>query len=443
MARWRAYMVVAAAALISSTAASAQNLIIEHVTVIDGTGGPNMANKTVIIRDGRIRAIQSGKAKTNSPTRKIDGRGKYLMPGLIDVHTHVPYAPDAAKNGLPDPGQTSLQSYLYAGVTTVFDAFNNPDYIFKLRDDEHNGKLLSPRLYTAGAVITYPKSWSVTPTSILVDAWPEDQAAVDVNLARQPDLQKITYENFGAGANPYVQSFSPELFTTMTQYIIGKGIKPIVHISSEPNARVAIAAGVDRLAHPVTVAKISDDLVTMIKTLRVMTATTLAVFDNISRVTDDPSFLDTPAMRAVMEDKQIEDFKKGRGNYIKMGWGSWFKSTLAFSQQNLKRLHDAGAVLALGTDRALGPLVHRELELIVEAGIPPAAAIRIATLNGAAYLGKEAEFGSVTPGKWADLVLLNADPTVDIKNVSDIAAVFKGGAEIDRGQLDLPINRKK
>ncbi|MDX2145857.1 MAG: amidohydrolase family protein [Rhodospirillaceae bacterium] len=174
-----------------------------------------------------------------------------------------------------------------------------------------------------------------------------------------------------------------------------------------------------------------------------MTTTSLAVFDNIARVVDDPSFLDQPLMRAVMEPEQIEELRtNGRNNYLKIGWGTWFKTTKSYSQENIRKIHDAGGIVALGTDRALGPLVHRELELIVEAGIPPVAALKIGTLNAAIFIGAEKDLGSIATGKWADMVLLEADPTADIRNVSRIAAVYKGGREVDRRKLSIPANRK-
>jgi len=106
----------------------------------------------------------------------------------------------------------------------------------------------------------------------------------------------------------------------------------------------------------------------------------------------------------------------------------------------VKRIHDAGGVLVLATDRALAPAASRELELVVESGIPPLAVLRIATLNGATFLGRERGLGSIETGKIADMVLLDADPSVDIRNVHKVARVWKAGVEIDRARLDLPIN---
>ncbi len=102
---------------------------------------------------------------------------------------------------------------------------------------------------------------------------------------------------------------------------------------------------------------------------------------------------------------------------------------------------DAGGVLVAGTDQTTGPALHRELELLADAGISPADIIRIATLNGAIFLGKEKELGSIEQGKMADLVLLGADPTQDIRNARQIVQVIKAGKVIDRSKLNLPINK--
>ena len=111
------------------------------------------------------------------------------------------------------------------------------------------------------------------------------------------------------------------------------------------------------------------------------------------------------------------------------------------AQENLRKINEAGGILAAGTDQTTGPALHRELELLADAGIPPSDIIRIATLNGAIYLGKERDMGSVEEGKIADLVLLAADPTVDIRNAEQIVQVIKGGQIVDRSRLDLPANQ--
>lgn len=423
-------------------------LAIQNVTLIDGTGEAPRDGMTVVVAEGRVSAVGKD-VKIPSDAQLIDGTGKFLIPGLMDIHIHVPGSPVRNSAGeLIRPenralSTTALHSFLYSGVTTIYDAGNQPDYIMDLRQAERSGDLLSPRIFASGSTVTFPGSWGAGANATLVDSWPDGQAGLDVNFARKPDLQKITYENFGAGANPWVPTFTDDVITNIIQYAKSKGVRTTIHISDEAHARVAIAAGVDTLAHPVVIGRMSDSFIPIMADSGVIVASTLAVFDNIARIVDDPSFLEQPLFRAVYTDEQIEDQSlRARPRYASIGWGSWFKTTLKYSLENVKRLHDAGVVVALGTDRAVGPLTQRELELLVESGISPLDAITIGTLNAAKYLGREDELGTLEPGKLADMVLLDADPTVDIRNAQRIAAVFKGGAEIDRNALQIPGNAK-
>ena len=427
---------------------SAQTLVIENITLIDGTGTGPQAGATVVVEDGKFSAVGNSVSAPRSAQR-IDGSGQFLIPGLMDVHVHVPgsairnQAGEMIRPENRDLAIGALHSFLYSGITTVYDAGNKADYIMGLRAEERSGSLLSPRIFASGSTITFPGSWGAGPNATLIDSWPEGQAGMDRNFARDPDLQKITYENFGAGANPWVPTFSDDVITSIIRYAQEKGVRTTIHISDEAHARIALAAGVDTLAHPVVIGRMSDSFVPMMVDSGVIVASTLAVFDNIVRIVDAPEFLDTPLFQAVYTDEQIEDFKTREApRYASIGWDSWFKTTLKYALENVKRLHDAGVVIALGTDRTIGPLTHRELELYVEAGISPLEAITIGTLNAAKYLAREDELGTIEPGKWADMVLLEANPLDDIRNTQRVARVFKGGVEIDRNALQIPRNSR-
>lgn len=110
------------------------------------------------------------------------------------------------------------------------------------------------------------------------------------------------------------------------------------------------------------------------------------------------------------------------------------------AQENIRLINEAGGVMALGTDKSSGPALHREMELLVAAGISPLDVIRIGTLNAAKFIGKEKELGSISVGKLADMVLLDADPLADIDNAKKINMVIKNGVIIDRSKLELPAN---
>ena len=428
---------------------NAQTLVIENVTLIDGTGAGPRPSATVVVEDGRIEAVGGSAISIPRDAQRIDGSDQFLIPGLMDVHVHVPGS--AARNQAGEVirpenkavGIGALHSFLYSGITSVYDAGNNADYIMGLRQDERAGTLLSPQIFASGSAITFPGSWGAGANSTLIDSWPEGQAGMDRNFTRGPDLQKITYENFGAGANAWGPSFSDDVITNIIQYAEEKGVRTTIHISDEAHARIALAAGVNTLAHPVAIGRMSAGFMPIIVDSGVIVASTLAVFDNIVRIVDAPQFFDTPLFQAVYTDNQIEEMKTSAGpRYASVGWGSWFKTTLTYSMENVKRLHAAGVIIALGTDRTIGPLTHRELELYVEAGISPLDAITIGTLNAAKYLAREDELGTIEPGKLADMVLLEANPLDDIRNTQRIARVFKGGVEIDRDALQIPRNSR-
>jgi imidazolonepropionase-like amidohydrolase len=114
------------------------------------------------------------------------------------------------------------------------------------------------------------------------------------------------------------------------------------------------------------------------------------------------------------------------------------------AQDNMKRLNEAGKdIVACGTDQSSGPALHRELELLAGGGIQPADVLVTATRNAARFLGKLQDLGTVEEGKLADLVLLDADPTVDINNAKRVNTVIKDGKVIERSKLDLPVNRRQ
>ena len=152
-------------------------------------------------------------------------------------------------------------------------------------------------------------------------------------------------------------------------------------------------------------------------------------------------YLDQALYQAVFTKEEIEVLKnKTRQEYQDRDWTWWMKLMTPVAQDNLRQINAAGGILALGTDQTNGPAVHREMELLAAAGIPALDIIRIATLHGAKFLGKEDQLGSIQEGKLADMVLLDADPLEDINNAKKVYLVIKYGSVIDRKKLNLPVN---
>lgn len=428
--------------------AQADSLLIENITLIDGTGRPSVENAWVLIEDERITAVRRTEIAAGQSVERIDGAGKYLIPGLMDMHIHLQGGTQVAEDGLREmaadreSGIAALHGYLYSGVTSVYDAGNNPDHILALRADERSGKLTSPRIFATGGIVTYPGSHGASDGATLVDDWPEAKAALDEHIATKPDVLKLTYEERGWGARPLIPKLPVPLLQHIIRYYNDHGIRTTAHVSGEATAREAIFAGIDTLAHPVIVGPISESFAKLMGAKKIPMVTTLTIGENYSRLAEHPEYLDQPLYRAVLPAQEIERLQtEVQREYADRSWTWWMKIMTPIAQENIRQIHAAGGVLVLGTDQTSGPSVHRELELIVAAGISTLDAIRIATLNGSIFLGKEQDLGSIEEGKLADLVVLSADPVADIDNAKQIVTVIKGGRIIDRSTLDLPVNR--
>ena len=429
--------------------AAGGDLLIEDVVLIDGAGRQPQDRASVLVQDGRITEIKRGKfpQSRRADAQVINGAQKYLIPGLMDVHVHLAGSMTVTEQGLREveidrqKGIRALHGYLYSGVTTIYDCGNLPEYIFALREQERSGAITSPRIFAAGGIVTYPGSHGSGPGATTVDDWPGAIPVLDEHIKRGPDILKLTLEERGWGMRPLIPMLPLPLMEKIIEYYNDHGIRTTAHTAGELRARQAIFAGVDTLAHPVIVGPISDSFAKLMGAKKIPMATTLTIGENYSRLADHPEYLDQPLYRAILPQAEITELKKKtRKQYQERQWTWWMKLMTPVAQENLRKIHEAGGVLALGTDQTNGAAVHREMELLVAAGIAPLDVIRIATLNAAKFLGKEDQLGAIEEGKLADMVLLNADPLQDINNAKDIHLVIKNGRVVDRDKLKLPVN---
>jgi imidazolonepropionase-like amidohydrolase len=422
---------MSAAALFALAACPAEAAYtIAHVTVIDGTGAAAKPDMTVVVDGERIARIVPS-ALAGAPSGKvIDGRGKYLIPGLMDVHIHlVGYRWDSGRDGPPQvdhaKAEAALASYIYDGFTTVVDVGNVPENSIYERTRERAGEIQSPRIFATGNLITYPGSHGDA-VAIRISDFEKDKALLDKHIAEQkPDILKITV-------------MPQALLHQIIQYYNEHGIRTTVHISNERRAEEAIYAGTDTLAHPIIQGPVSDNFVRLMGAKKIPFATTLTIGENYDRLAEHPEFLDEPDYVASFSPAEREELRtKTRAAYQARVWTQWMKIMTPICEENIRKVVAAGGVAALGTDQSSGPAGHREMELLVQAGLTPAQVIKIATHNGAVFLGKADDMGSVEEGKLADLVLLNTDPLKDIDNTKDISLVMKGGNIIDESTLPM------
>ena len=426
-----------AMAVVLPRAALAETWAIEHVTLIDGTGHAPQADMTVTVDGDKITAVTPS-ALAKSPKGKIiDGHGKYLMPGLMDVHIHLHGGVDQ-KGDTAESRTQALAGFLYSGVTTVYDAGNQADVILPLRADERAGKIMSPRIFATGNLITYPGSHG-SGMAVTVQDFEKDKEKLDRHIAeQQPDVVKLTLEEEGWGARPMIPLMPEPLLRDLIRYYNLHGIRTTIHVSSELRAEEAIFAGTDSLAHPVIQGPVSDSFVKLMAAKKTPFASTITIGENYSRLAEHPEYLDQPLYAATFSPADRATLKtKVRAEYQARMWTTWMKLMTPVCEENIRKVHAAGGVVAMGTDQSSGPASQRELELLVKAGITPFDVLTIATHNGAVLLGKADQLGSVEPGKLADLLLLNADPTASIDNVKNIAFVMKGGQIVDESKLPL------
>jgi hypothetical protein len=323
-------------------------------------------------------------------------------------------------------------------VTTVYDAGNSPDHILPIRAEERAGKILAPHIFATGNLITYPGSHGDS-MAVRIASWPQDKPKLDAYLDEQrPDVVKLTYDEHGWGTRPLITLLPLDVMREIILEVNRHGLRTTIHTSSELRATEAIFTGIDSLAHPVIQGPITDEFARLMGAKKIPMATTLTIGEGYSRLVEHPEFLDQPLYQASLSRDEISDLRtRTLPAWKERGWTWWMKVMTPVAQDNLRKIHEAGGIIAIATDQTLGPAVHREMELLQAVGIPAADIVTIATLNGARHLGKERDMGSIEPGKIADMLLLRADPTVDVNNMKQIVWVMKGGQLIDEDKLPL------
>jgi imidazolonepropionase-like amidohydrolase len=435
----------ALACVLSVMAARAESVVIEHVTLIDGLGHAPQPDMTVAVDGNKITTITPSALAHNLKGKSINGKGKYLIPGLMDIHIHLRGGIDlTAKAGdTPAPpnrqqGLEALASYLYSGVTTVFDCGNRADYILSMRADERAGRILSPRIFATGNLVTYPGSHG-TNMAVNISDFEKDKALLDRHIAeQQPDMLKLTLDEEGWGSRPMITLMPADLLEKIIRYYNQHGIRTTVHVSSELRSLEAIYAGSDTLAHPVIQGPVSDSFVKLMGAKKTPFASTLTIGENYSRLAEHPEYLDQPLYVASFSQQEREHLKTTvRAEYQQRPWTWWMKIMTPIAMENVRKIDAAGGTVASGTDQSSGPALQHELELLNAAGIAPLKVIQIATHNSAVFLGKAEQMGSIETGKLADLVLLAKDPTLDINNAKSIVFVMKDGQIIDESKLPL------
>jgi imidazolonepropionase-like amidohydrolase len=466
---------VAALFSLGSSPQRSNSLAIDHVTVIDVTGGPELADQIVVITaDSIVTVAKSGSVEIPKDARRIDARGKFLIPGLWDMHTHI-----AGISANPVWAKQTLLPLLVAnGITGIRDMGGDLDALESWRREIENGTLAGPRIVAAGPMLLPARRAGTNPApadpAVLRVGTPEEaRAAVDNLQKRGADFVKIidvSRENYFAIAAesrkdsiPFVGHIPSDITATEASNAGQKSVEHIIYSSlafdcsaqsdelrkkmQEASAKrdsQAAADITDEANQTFSAEKAAALWRTFKKNGTWVTPTLFSIWVNAHQLEmspDDPQLAYLPASLRKEWAPTKNPTKDDRDTE------AWWQRQFENDRKLTGEMNRSGVRLLAGSDSLdrydfAGTSLHRELQMLVSAGLTPLEALQTATLNPAEFLAI-AKSGRISPGYLADLVLLDGDPTADIANTAKIAAVVLHGRFLSREELDAMLAKTR
>lgn len=444
---------------------------ITNVTIIDVVKQKLIAGQTVMIKDDIIANIQlSNKIKIPANAVVIDGTGKFLMPGLTDAHVHFfqsgglytrPDAIDLRKyhsyekeiDWVHNNMEDFLRRYIQNGITSVIDVGCN--YNFLQQRDSFENKTYAPSIYMTGPLLTsyepsvFKKLKNDEPF-ILVKTAEDGIKGVDEELPYHPDFIKIWYIVSNDSMEASAKKFQP-IAKAIIDEAHTHNLKVAVHATQQITARLAVESGCDYLVHGVEDEIVSDKFIKLLKSKKVIDCPTLIVEDGYYKTfAQRMNYSDYDLMNSNPEQiGSITDLKhlsdtafigiyKNRFNMP--GIVSRWVHDDSVRMVNLKKMIDGGITIAAGTDAGNIGTQHAtsfydELLAMKQSGLTNWQIIESATINPTKILNHQDSMGSITVGKKADMVLLNANPVDNLENIIKINLVINKGHVINPDTL--------
>ncbi|MEX2284059.1 MAG: amidohydrolase family protein [Gemmatimonadota bacterium] len=369
-----------------------------------------MPNAIIGVQDGRIIAVGPAASLAMTPgVERIPLDGKFVMPGLINAHGHVNLERD-------------LHTYAAYGVTTIFSLGGEQPPIFAARDKQATPALDRARVFVSGPVLT--------PTT------PEEAREQVAGVAAQKvDIVKIRVDdNLGT-----TRKMMPDVYRAVITEAHKRGLRVAAHVFYLADAKALLDAKVDFIAHSVRDTDIDQAWAATLKASGVCYTPTLMREVSTFVYESTPEWFDDPLFIAHANKEWIDALKQPvRQQATRNSTGAQrYKTALVVATRNLKRLSDAGVPIAMGTDtgpmgRFQGYFELMELELMVKAGLSPEQTLAAATRDAARCMKVDRDLGTLETGKWADFVVLDANPLDDIKNVKKINSVWIAGNRVTR-----------
>jgi imidazolonepropionase-like amidohydrolase len=425
-------------------------VIFEGARLLRPGSGPPIQRGTLLVENGRIVRIgeTAGDVKAPAGATRIDLAGKTVMPLLVDTHVHLGYQKGlvfAADNFTRDTIVDQLDRYLYAGVGAVLSLGTDPGALpFQVRADQAAGRRGGSTWLTAGRGIAAPNAGPGTPelkaSAYGVTTEEEARRAVREQTANKVDFIKIWVDD----RNGTVSKLDPALSRAVIDEAHKQGTRVIAHVFYLDDAKDLARAGVDGFAHLVRDREADDEFVALVKSRNIFVMPNLAISENGAHASP-PAWLADPLLRETSPADVIarvgETFGRRTPEAVARA-----QRTYAAMQRTLARLNAAGVTIVLGTDDGAvrdhfyAYTAHRELRLMVEAGMSPAQVLTAATKTSADVL-RLTDRGRLESGSRADLLVLDANPLDDIAHTTRIAAVYQNGVAVDRAALRQGFSR--
>ena len=422
------------------------------VTVIPIDRERTIENQTVVVRGGRIAAL-GPTASTQVPAgaTRVDGRGKYLIPGLAEMHAHIPTPQVEAQFGAASRyAESVLMLYVANGVTTIRGMLGHPSHL-ALRDRVRAGELVGPTIYTSGP--SFNGNSAPDPTTARRMVLEQRAAGYDF-LKIHPGLSRETFDTLARVADSVGIRFAGHVPVGVgleraleARYASIDHVDGFVEYLTNWRPGDATPAGFFgfNISDRADESKLSE-IARRTREAGVWIVPTQALMDGFVSAEDPAAMGRRPEMRYLPK-PLVAQWVQAKSNALAQPTydAGQARRFIALRGRIIKALHGAGVGIVLGSDapqvmNVPGFSVHRELAVLVGAGLTPYQALETGTRNVAAYFGTLDRSGTVAPGKVADLILLDANPLTDIANTTRIAGVMARGKWLPRAALDSMLN---
>jgi imidazolonepropionase-like amidohydrolase len=395
-----------------SAALPAQVTVFTHATVIDGTGRDPVRDATLVVNNGRIADMgPASKIKPPEGAQVIDLSGQTIIPGIINLHSHI---------GENTAGR--IRTYAKYGITSTAGLGGDGDEVLKLRDEQRRGNVQGARIYTVQRRFEFDKD-------------PVEARAMVATLAdKHVDAVKIVVDDRRGTAVKLPREVSLAVIDEAHK----RHLKVFAHIHDYDDAKFLVDHGVDMLAHEVRDRDVDDALISEMKKKRVVVTATLSRELSVFVFADSPSWINDPFFMNGTTPERLRKAAELKETQAKDPAIALNRRDFELAARNLKKMSEGGVRIAFGSDSGNGPpryegfFEHLEMELMVKnAGMTPMHVIEAFSKTNSEALGVEKDFGTLAKGKVADFVVLRKNPLDDIVNTRTLSAVYIAGKKFD------------